>query len=89
LLSFTQYALDSKVLAGRALRASALGRYNGIGYFVVLGIAVIGAVVFPVLGLRGALLAQLVSVCSWVLVVTTLLSMLDRALAYRTARGSP
>jgi len=89
LLSFTQYALDSKVLAGRALRASALGRYNGIGYFVVLGIAVIGALVFPMLGLSHALLAQLVTLCGWALVITTLLSMLDRLLAYRTARGSP
>ena len=88
-LSFTQYALDSKVLAGRALRASALGRYNGIGYFVVLGIALIGAVVFEALGLSRALLAQLVNLCGWLLVVTTLLSMLDRLLAYRTARGSP
>jgi len=81
--------LDSKVLAGRALRASALGRYNGIGYFVVLGIAVIGALVFPMLGLSHALLAQLVTLCGWALVITTLLSMLDRLLAYRTARGSP
>jgi len=89
LLSFGQYALDSKVLAGRALRASALGRYNGIGYFVLLGIAVIGAIVFPAMGLTVSLLGHLVSLLAWVLVVTTLLSMLDRLLAYRTARDSP
>lgn len=89
LASFAQYALDSKVLAGRSLRASALGRYNGIGYFVLLGIAVIGASVFPIVGLSRELLARLVIVLGWVLVVTTLLSMLDRLLAYRTARGSP
>ncbi len=89
LLSFTQYALDSKVLAGRALRASQLGRYNGIGYFVLLGTAVIGAVVFPAVGLGLELLAVLLTIFGWLLVVTTLLSMLDRLLAYRKVRDLP
>lgn len=82
LLSFVQYALDSKVLAGKSLRASALGRYNGIGYFVVLGIAVIGAA----LGLPRGLHDALVTWSSTLLIVTTLVSMLDRLLAYRRAR---
>lgn len=32
--AFLQYMLDSKTLAGQPLRASSLGRYNGISYFV-------------------------------------------------------
>ena len=89
LASFSQYALDSRILAGKALRASALGRYNGIGYYALLGTAVIGAVVFPAVGLPLELLATLLAVLGWTLVITTLLSMLDRLVAYRKARGSP
>ena len=32
--AFIQYMLDSKALAGQPLKASLLGRYNGISYFV-------------------------------------------------------
>ena len=35
--AFIQYTLDSRALQGSALRASALGRANGIAYFVILG----------------------------------------------------
>jgi len=84
-LSFTQYALDSKVLQGQSLRASVLGRYNGIGYFVVLGTAVIGAAI----GLPQPLLNPVVMVMAWLLVATTLVSMLDRFLAYRKVPDSP
>jgi len=87
LVSFIQYALDSKVLAGHTLRASSLGRYNGIGYFVLLGIAVIGPVIGAPLGLTPDRLALLVPMIGWLLVVTTLVSMLDRFVAYQKARG--
>ena len=40
-LAFLQYVLDSKALAGRPLRASLLGRINGIAYFVFAGIVVL------------------------------------------------
>src|SRR5512134_1964250 len=33
-LAFLQYTLDSRVVQGGALRASGLGRWNGIAYFV-------------------------------------------------------
>ncbi len=39
--SFTQYVWDSKALSGAPLRASVLGRWNGIGYYVVVGTVVI------------------------------------------------
>jgi phosphatidylglycerophosphate synthase len=37
-LAFVQYVLDSKSLAGSPLRTSMLGRWNGVLYFVPLGI---------------------------------------------------
>jgi phosphatidylglycerophosphate synthase len=76
LAAFTQYALDSRALAGRPLRASALGRWNGVAYFVLLGIPVVRdglALGWPADGLVRAL--------GWALVATTCASMLDRALA--------
>ena len=36
--SFAQYVWDSKALSGAPLRASVLGRWNGIGYYVIVGI---------------------------------------------------
>ena len=36
-LAFLQYLLDSRALAGKQLRASSLGRINGIAYFVLVG----------------------------------------------------
>jgi phosphatidylglycerophosphate synthase len=83
-LSFTQYALDSKALAGRPLRASSLGRWNGIAYFVALGIPVVR----DALGLAWPPDA-LARSFGWVLIATTLVSMTDRAAAlWRSQRRS-
>jgi cardiolipin synthase len=76
LAAFAQYALDSRALAGRSLRASALGRWNGIAYFVLLGIPVV----------RDALALgwpadAVVRALGWTLVVSTCASMLDRLTA--------
>jgi CDP-diacylglycerol--glycerol-3-phosphate 3-phosphatidyltransferase len=80
-LAFLQYTLDSRVIEGGALRASALGRWNGIAYFVPVGTVVVR----DALGLawpgRGLVLAL-----GWLLVATTLLSMADRARALTRAR---
>jgi phosphatidylglycerophosphate synthase len=82
--AFVQYALDSRVLAGRPLRASSLGRVNGIAYYVLVAVPVVRDAL--ALGWPGAAATRLVG---WLLVATTLASMLDRALAAsRTARGS-
>lgn len=75
-LAFAQYALDSRAIAGRPLRASFIGRWNGIGYFVLLGIPVVR----DGLGL-GWPPASWVTVIGWSLVVMTVLSMADRGLA--------
>lgn len=87
LLAFAQYALDSRVLAGQRLRTSLLGRWNGIAYYVVLGVPVV----------RDALdlgwpPAWLLEALAWTFVASTGLSMLDRGqawLATRRAHDSP
>jgi phosphatidylglycerophosphate synthase len=78
--AFFQYMLDSRALAGRRLRASALGRANGIAYFVLLGIPVVRDGLG--LGWPGP---PSVRILGWALVATTLVSMADRAIAlFRT-----
>lgn len=81
--AFAQYMWDSDALAGAPLRASRVGRWNGIGYFALVGIAVIDAGLqlhwVPALAIRGA---------GWLLVATTLVSMADRAYGlWRLRRG--
>lgn len=83
-VAFLQYALDSRAVFGQSLRASALGRANGIAYYVLLGIPLVR----DCLGLSwpGPVLLRALG---WLLVATTLLSMADRlwALLARRARG--
>ena len=74
--SFAQYVLDSKSLAGQPLRASRLGRWNGIAYFVAIAVPIV----------RDALGwtwpgATLVWWLAALLVVSSAISMLDRAVA--------
>lgn len=80
-VAFLQYVLDSRSLEGRTLRTSLLGRWNGVFYFLPLGIVVSR----EALDLRwpgdGIVLAL-----GWVLVVTTLLSIVDRAWTLLSAR---
>ncbi len=76
ILAFTQYVLDSKALAGKPLRASRIGRYNGIAYFVLAGFPLLhwgaGLHIVPAVAFYAA---------GWLLVASTLISMLDRAIA--------
>jgi phosphatidylglycerophosphate synthase len=86
-LAFVQYALDSRVFARAGLHGSALGRWNGIAYYVVVGVPVVR----DALG-WGWPGAWLVVALGWGLVLSTLLSMrgrLRRLAAVRRARGSP
>lgn len=74
-VAFAQYVLDSYWLhRARELRMSALGRWNGVLYFVPLG-----GVILVGLGLK--LLALPTRFVAWALVVSTLASIADRALA--------
>jgi CDP-diacylglycerol--glycerol-3-phosphate 3-phosphatidyltransferase len=86
-LAFAQYVADSFWGPGRrALRTSGLGRWNGILYFVPLGGDVLVRLGLPVL-------QPVVTALAWALVVSTGISMGERAWALiraaRTARGSP
>lgn len=88
-LAFIQYALDSRLGAshGDGLRASWLGRWNGISYYVIVAVPIV----------RDALALgwpsdATVMALGWVLVVSTLVSVADRlrrSAASRRAPGSP
>jgi phosphatidylglycerophosphate synthase len=75
--AFLQYALDSRALAGRSLRASALGRWNGIFYFVPVGVVTTRGL----LGLEWPPDAWLMGL-GWALTVSSAISMLDRLFAF-------
>ncbi len=79
--AFLQYVGDSRALAGHKLRASSLGRWNGILYFVPLGIVATR----EGLGLAWPGNALVVGI-GWALVASTLVSMADRAWAYWSLR---
>ena len=82
-IAFLQYALDSRLMRSRGLRASALGRWNGIAYYVIVAIPVVR----DALGL-GSPGAGLVRALGWALIATTLLSISDRLRLLARARGS-
>jgi CDP-diacylglycerol--glycerol-3-phosphate 3-phosphatidyltransferase len=80
--AFAQYTLDSRSLAGRPLRASRLGRWNGIAYFVAVAVPIMRDTLgwsWPGASLVWWLAAGLV--------VTTILSMIDRAAALIRTRA--
>jgi CDP-diacylglycerol--glycerol-3-phosphate 3-phosphatidyltransferase len=78
-VAFTQYAIDSYWLHRKGeLRMSALGRWNGVLYFVPLFVDV-------ALRLEIALPALALSAIAWVLIASTLASIADRALALRSS----
>jgi hypothetical protein len=73
--AFFQYLIDSEALQGRSLRASRLGRYNGIAYFILAGWLIVQR------GLGVELISeQSLLAVGWCLVITTLTSMFDRLL---------
>lgn len=78
--AFTQYVLDSRVLAGRPLRASSIGRWNGIAYYVLVAVPIYR----DLLGLA-APGPTWIRAAGWLLVVSTLVSMADRLQARRRA----
>lgn len=81
IVAFAQYALDSRVLEGKALRTSFLGRNNGIAYYVLLGIPVY----VQALGWDWPSSPQ-VRFLAWLVVASTLVSMSDRAVNFYLSR---
>ena len=82
-VAFVQYVLDSRWLAGQPLRASRLGRWNGVAYFVPVGIVVTRealALAWPGDGF--------IAVVAWGLVVSTGVSVADRAVTLLGLRWS-
>ena len=82
--AFLQYVLDSRAMKGERLRTSQLGRWNGIAYFVLVGVIVI----------RNALgLTWLPDDAIWlfglVLLTTTFLSMFERLHAMMNPGSAP
>lgn len=75
-IAFIQYVLDSKALQGKSLRTSMLGRYNGIAYFVLLGLCILQQ-----LPRFDWIPAFAISLFAWVLITSTVLSIIDRAWA--------
>ena len=81
-VAFSQYVLDSYFLhREKRLRMSFLGRWNGIFYFVPL--VVIAASRVDFMGGIAGLLSTLVVVLSYLLVLSTVASIIDRAMAPR------
>jgi phosphatidylglycerophosphate synthase len=81
-IAFTQYMLDSKLMQARGLRASSLGRWNGIAYYVIVAVPVVRDALG--LGWPGA---GLVRAIGWALVASTLLSISLRLRLLARARG--
>jgi phosphatidylglycerophosphate synthase len=82
-LAFLQYALDSNLAGAGALRASFLGRWNGIAYYAVVALPIVR----DALGLEWPA-AQVVYGMGWLLVASTLVSIADRLRVLRAARQS-
>ena len=77
--SFLQYALDAKVAKGAGPRASRLGRWNGIAYYVIVAIPIVR----DALGI-GWPAATWVMALGWLLIGSTLVSMGDRLIQSRS-----
>ena len=84
-VAFSQYVLDSYWLDRRKqLRMSTMGRWNGIGYFVPL--VVLAAARLDVVPALTSLLTATARIVAYVLVASTLVSIVDRATAVRPRR---
>ena len=82
-VAFSQYVLDSRLVhRQKRLRMSALGRWNGILYYVPLVIVALARIDW-LSGLSGPLLTM-VNLLAYALLLSTILSILDRALATRS-----
>lgn len=78
-VAFSQYVLDSYLLhRQRQLRMSSLGRWNGVFYFAPLVMMAIAALHLPGLS---ELARVLVRPCAVLLALSTVASIVDRALA--------
>ena len=83
-VAFAQYVLDSYFLhLEKRLRMSSIGRWNGIFYFVPLVLIAVSRLDFMA-GVAG-LFSMLIVLSSYLLILSTVASIVDRALAPRRA----
>jgi CDP-diacylglycerol--glycerol-3-phosphate 3-phosphatidyltransferase len=79
-VAFTQYVLDSYYFYHeKQLHMSFLGRLNGVFYFVPL--CLIAASSLEILDAVSDILLSMTSIVCWILVGSTVLSIIDRSLA--------
>ena len=79
-IAFTQYVLDSYFLyRDKQLRMSFLGRWNGVFYFAPL--VMIALARLDLMGPLDAWLLQAALILSYALVLSTIASIIDRAIA--------
>ena len=84
-VAFCQYVFDSYLVHRRKrLRMSTIGRWNGIGYFVPLVVIAV-ARLEAVPGLTAALLLA-ARLTTYALILSTVVSIVDRATAAREAK---
>ena len=87
-IAFLQYTLDSNSLRGQQLRTSKLGKYNGIGYYALVSAAIgcqmllstslLSPAGLPMLQGLLSTLHNAVEATAWLLLISTLISMVDR-----------
>ena len=87
-IAFLQYTLDSNSLRGHQLRTSKLGKYNGIGYYALVSTAIgyqtllstslLGPAALPILQELGGASHNALRAVAWLLLASTLISMVDR-----------
>ena len=83
-VAFAQYVVDSHFLhLEKRLRMSSIGRWNGIFYFVPLVLIAVSRLDFMA-GVAG-LFATLIVLLSYLLILSTVASIVDRTLAPRRA----
>ena len=83
-VAFAQYVLDSYFLhLEKRLRMSLVGRWNGIFYFVPLVLIAVSRLDFMA-GVAG-LFSMLIVLSSYLIILSTVASIVDRALAPRRA----
>ena len=80
-IAFVQYLLDSHVLEGADLRPSGIGRLNGIAYFVIVGMAILVHHY-----VRVPVIISALQTLGWLLVATTLVSIVERGIHVLQAR---
>lgn len=80
-IAFVQYALDSGAGMRGSLKASALGRCNGIAYYAIVALSISRAILGLGESSRGVVMGL-----GWILVISSIASVISRLHAARSER---